>query len=249
MKDLRWLPLAALALTSAFSIAVAGVPGFHGPESKLSAKSEAALKRLESQLQRRFSEVDNIDFGYARIIRPDARMHVGPTTLKYGDPKKSPRRVVLKFPGADAVNLHVRTLMYAENDAEAKAIHDLNQELGGVAIYTYGLFDLGKMEIRAKGPAYLSKTSDAAPKASELTSRVNAVWRSGADTADVLAENGWTLHIRKVKASVAQCITCHRKVYEQGSQLKEAPKAIGDGIGLVVIATRPKAKTDAGTLH
>src|SRR4051812_1350636 len=56
-------------------------------EKARKVKLETAIKTLESQLQRRFHDRDNVTFGMSRVVRAEERFHRGPLAEKIGPPR------------------------------------------------------------------------------------------------------------------------------------------------------------------
>ncbi|MBC8064851.1 MAG: hypothetical protein H7Y17_08480 [Chlorobia bacterium] len=113
-----------------------------------SSKELAAAETLKSELNRRFTDRQNVDFGMSRVVRKDWRMHYGPTMEKSGQwPKEKTRplpngRYEFEVDGVWFKMDERKPLMSAENDSEKQAIDVLKDSGVDVALYTVGQFEL-----------------------------------------------------------------------------------------------------------
>lgn len=236
------------------------------PSLRLDGKTEAALETLHEELQRRFHDRNDVDFGFSRVIRPEARSHMD-TPLMGRDrffgafnAKPNPNELRL-VPAKDGKHAYyevndpevgwtdpqkLRPAMKPENDREKQAIETLRNAKADIAIYTFGLLGQDAVPPRAKGPGYLKQKSAEAPKAESLLKAVQQAWRSGSRDAVVEGPNGWYLMAHRVNANDKTCVSCHahtRQVFTQGRSLPPSERAlykVGDDLGMVIIAVRPR---------
>lgn len=113
-----------------------------------SSKELAAAETLKSELNRRFTDRQNVDFGMSRVIRAGSRMHYGPTMAKTGarlpeQTRPLPNgRYEFNYEGSWFSMDERKPLMTSENDSEKQAIDTLKGSGVDVAIYTVGQFEL-----------------------------------------------------------------------------------------------------------
>lgn len=203
-----------------------------------SSKVLDAKDVLAENLMRRFTDRQNISFGMSRIIRPEDRVHAGPTMNKYEFPKWR------KTSGGEDEYLaggrwmkfeQIKPSMRAENESEREAIQRLTEEKVDVAIYTMGLFHKDKgvtftateatafdepgnyqdeswqssNSLRIKGPAYLSQDAESALASAGMANFGRKAWASGKDTFTGEGKDGWKLFASRVAAPDMSCAKCH----------------------------------------
>jgi hypothetical protein len=121
------------------------VKGFSKPE--LDAKNV-----LKNELERRFTDRQNVEFGMSRVVRVGSRMHYGPTMDKTQRGVKEKTRPLgngryeFEFDGAWYKMDDRKPRMTAENERESRAMKLLRDSKIDVAIYTVGQFELDKGE-------------------------------------------------------------------------------------------------------
>jgi hypothetical protein len=266
------IPLVGLAALSAGFAVNSGMSHPVSEPSKvalrLDAKTEAALETLHQELQRRFHDRDDVEFGFSRIARPKARAHRWAPLMSKGGMMAVPKPdEVRKVPGKEPgwfdyevkdpelgwVNTEkLRPAMRAENAREKEAIDTLYGSKVDVAIYTFGFLGQDAFPPRAKGPGYLGQKSAEAPKAESLLKAVQQAWRSGNADTVVEGPNGWYLMAHRVKADTEACINCHSHPErpltlaasvppsERPKYAKRPLYKIGEDLGMVIIAVRPR---------
>lgn len=123
-----------------------------------------AADTLKTELNRRFTDRQNVDFGMSRVIRAGSRLHFGPTmdktiisTAKVESRKNDKGEVEFFVDGVWVGAADRKPMMSPENDAESRAIKTLKDSGASVAIYTVGQFELDKGE-----PAFASKAVQSA---------------------------------------------------------------------------------------
>ncbi|HJP83967.1 MAG TPA: hypothetical protein VJ835_10730 [Fimbriimonadaceae bacterium] len=112
---------------------------------KFSNRALAAKDMLRDELNRRFTDRQNVDFGMSRVIRNGARMHyIGPTMNRAGMSEKAETRknkdgkYEVLLDGVWIGLNHLKPRMQAENDREANAFLAFGDGKVDVAIYTVG---------------------------------------------------------------------------------------------------------------
>jgi hypothetical protein len=119
---------------------------------KFSNKVLAAKDVLRDELNRRFTDRQNVDFGMSRVVRYGSRGHRGPTMDKItiGDKFKTrpngDGNYDVFFDGVWTGPKERKPRMNAENDRELNAIEAFAKENVDVAIYTVGgfIYDRGE---------------------------------------------------------------------------------------------------------
>ncbi|MGV3617030.1 MAG: hypothetical protein ACO1SV_17015 [Fimbriimonas sp.] len=234
-----------------------------GPNLKLDGRTEAALDTLHEEIQRRFHDRTDVDFGFSRMFRPKARLHNDtPLMGHWGTYQKedSREREVIKdgkpfriyevkdpeMGWTTMMDLRNRPKMLPENDREAQAIGTLLRSEVDVAIYTFGLLGLEEIPVRAKGPGYLSRRAPDGPPASAMVKFAEQAWRTKNDDVILQGPDGWYLMAHRVEADKEDCVKCHahnRPASPQGGIQPPGTRtlyAAGDDLGMVVIAVRPR---------
>jgi hypothetical protein len=224
---------------------------------------EKAMQTLETELLRRFHESNNVDFGMARLIRPNVRLHRGPVMGKRveftnKEIRSNGKSKQFLIDGEWLEPSVVRDVMTPENVNERDAMRAFKQAGIDVAIYTAGVFDDKGIPYRLKGPAYLTKGSVAGP-APEILKAIGATAMAGSE-APAAGPNDWVYRAVRVTANNQLCINCHNfnRFYTAPPEktvsgqtagrpspfvAKELPPAhfkIGDTLGFILIGTRPK---------
>ena len=255
----RPLLVASFGLAVAVGTATVIVTGAPEREStkkatpkKTGNTAAAPIDTLVVQLHRRFSDRQNVDFGYSRMTRPMVRMHLGPVAerndLVY-DAENDEGGFNVRFDSKRvrrnaAGNLEIRTeagtwieygensknQMFPENAAERAAIDTLNRDGREIALYTFGLFDKDGKASRANGPAYLRQLGPKAPDAEKLATVARAAW-----TGRIPTLPGWKLRAETVFADKS-CVNCHNSEFVSAGGGKKV-KA-GDPLGLFLIAEK-----------
>lgn len=234
---------------------------------RLDGKTEAALETLHQELQRRFHDRNDVDFGFSRLVRDGVRMHNRPPLMereRFFGAFKSPQPKNLRLvPASEGVRAHyevndpdlgwtniqkLRPTMKAESEAERQAIETLRTAKADFAIYTFGLIGQEAIPPRAKGPGYLRQKSAEAPAADSLVKYAQQAWRSGSADTIVEGPDGWYLMAHRVKADTDACVSCHAHnspdrtlgLTGQVPPSQEKLYKVGDDLGMVVIAVRPR---------
>lgn len=237
--SLKLYGLVGSALLVASVASVAGMTSPNSPEPpkgklgkhlKIASKEEAAIYSLADEIQRRFHDRNDVDFGFSRVIRPDRRLHVSPFAPKpFG-----------RFQHRPSMPLRAAPVMLAENDAEKQSLDilSLSRKLD-VAIYTFGRFGLEASDLpaRVKGPGYVR--GDAldfgnAPEGIAFVESVRKAWATGAKEVVLSDRNGWHLLAQRVEADGQDCLGCH------GAAGEGNLKNVGDSVGMLVIAVRER---------
>ncbi len=238
---------AAMLITA--SLVAMSAPSDSDHKGTKTQKEELAgsIETLQKQLLRRFSERTNVDFGFSRVSRPQSRMHMGPVMgiratpngFKYVDGKQ----MAPDLSGKLREVTQFRPQMSPENPDETTAINAFLAARRDVGIYTYGLFDEKNAAQRLKGPAVLNQFEGPVPAATEIQEFASRAWRSGTANYHEIV-NGWGLYATKVSAADITCVQCHTSMQDANGV---KPKyAIGDKIGLFVIAVRQPDLPSAG---
>lgn len=219
-----------------------GKGGKHAKQDELAP----SIETLQKQLMRRFTERTNVDFGFSRVVRPNRRIHFGPTM-------EIPRNMTdLKREGGQTLALdssgqwrkldQYRDEMHPENDDEKNAIQAFLTAHRDVGIYTFGRFDGSNKPQRLKGPAVLNQFSGQAPTGASLQDFSTRAWLSGKDAYRETI-NGWDVYATRVAAADQACVNCHQ---QQGNDPNPSNLKAGDPIGMFVIAVR---KPDGPVVH
>jgi hypothetical protein len=167
-----WIMFGVSTGVLAAGIVLAGMTNYRAPApdtsadpvpevaKKFSALVLNAKDDLVSELNRRFTDRQNVDFGMSRVVREGRRLHVTP--LMNITPKHSLRNDSYRkkddgtyealIEGDWVPALQVKPLMVPENDTERGAIAALRHGKVDVAIYTLGQFELDKGEKPAPDP-------------------------------------------------------------------------------------------------
>lgn len=241
-------------------------PSASGSSLRLDSKTEAALDTLHQEIQRRFHDRNEVDFGFSRLIRNGSRLHMFPplmerqrigmapdtpgtptTRMVQGPTPGSPGRFEVNDPElgwTDTKNL--RGAMHAENEREDQAIKALRASNVDVAIYTFGLLGVEGTEPRAKGPGYVSQKGLTGPPAEALASFAKQAWRAGANDVVIEGPKGWYLMAHRVKADARDCVTCHAHTRQAVIRDRALPAGerllykVGEDLGMVIIAVHPR---------
>lgn len=259
-----------VGLTAIAALAAGFASRPHSPEPPKAAfgpNTMAALETLKEQLNRRFTDRQNVDFGMSRVIRPGERLHSGPVAgIVPGRDEFPPNRkrsgnYQVQIDGVWIDQNKVRPSMHAENAAEKQAISVLRDGEVDAAIYTVGQFSYDQGEtpvdpgapvspftywsgksVRAKGPAYLTQKAPIAPAAWQMVDFGRRAWSSGQTDFEAAGPNGWRFFAHRVNASDKSCIACHsaQTVDPHLKYKYPSPEKVGDGIGLFVIALKLK---------
>ncbi len=258
MKLKLLIPLVGFAALGAGFALTAGMT--HAKERlKVDGATQAALDTLHEELQRRFHDRTDVDFGFSRVIRPAHRMHMlAPTmnqSLFISDPKlpRRPEYRIEKDAAGKPITMvndaevgwiettKLKPVMVPETDREKQAIKTLRDGKVDVAIYTFGLLGIDEVPVRAKGPGYLSQKAASAPPAIQMILAAEQAWRTGSEEVVLQGPEGWQLTAHRVKADGEDCVKCHtaHSVIQPGGQ-PIAKYAIGESVGLVVLAVRPR---------
>lgn len=151
-----WLYFGLSAAVLAVSTVLVGMTN-HRSESPeglevakgFSSKELEAKNVLRDELERRFTDRQNVDFGMSRISRGGARLHSGPTMDKQPDDfldgnqwRSRPGGYETLIEGEWISVNKAKPMMTPENNAEKDAIELLKESGVDVAIYTVGQFEL-----------------------------------------------------------------------------------------------------------
>jgi len=221
------------------------------PKSRSSNSAVAKIQQdLAVQLQRRFHDPNNLDFGYGRMYVPGGRLHASilqnrnapKEILEQYDRKQE--REYEQHPGqiltedlhwVDASKERTYELLAAENPTEQSIIDNAKKQKLQIAVYTAGRLSKGQF-MRVKGPAFVQS-----PTTNSLSDLQVAAWASKASTMDAKnfsgTAEGWHLYAERVFATESRCIGCHRDLAGQNTQSPDLIKQ-GDSIGLFLIAVR-----------
>lgn len=277
MVSLSRLILPVLGL-AALGGGLASTRGFVRPSSdasngalRLDSKTEAALETLHQEMQRRFHDRNEVDFGFSRLVRNNVRSHNAPPLMAknnypfLSDGKGQANYRVLQATDGSRRSYYeindpelgwtkltdLRPQMKAENEREKQAIDALWNAKADVAIYTFGLLGQDGMAPRAKGPGYLRQKTAQAPAAETLLKYARQAWRAGGDHVVVEGPDGWYLVAHRVEADHEACVKCHAHSTSVPGTVQMGPRSIpgqvqkalyrvGDDLGMVVIAVRPR---------
>lgn len=209
----------------------------------------AAIDGLNVELQRRFHDRNNIDFGMSRIVRTGSRMHEGPTMDRLTR-RMSDGSMYRKAAVGDGYEVkddetgewvpqdQYKQRMHWENDAEKAAIGKFDALGLEVSIYTFGLMTAGDdSQKRARGPAYLHQRGDVAPPAASLLDLAKKAFATGKDLNEFAAVSGWRFYARRVVADDQSCLNCHNSMANELDPSGKAMKRykIGDTIGVLLL--------------
>lgn len=216
---------------------------------------EDARQELAEQLQRRFYNRKELEFGYDRVVRPNARLHFGPAANRSETEaqERASQAIYEKHRGKDGWvgadrKWHTgryREMFIAENSKEAHAVSRL-MDGPQTVIYTAGLFDPSHEPQRLKGPAYLSYEGVPARNLDEpraLGGELSRTWLTRVAkqlwTRKSVTSNGWRFVAHKIIADGPDCVKCHNdgEQYYDGVGKPKRMK-VGDPIGLILIASR-----------
>lgn len=245
------LGIGILAL-SAGIVSATNKSGGDKPEKTAKSKQAdwlAAIESLNIELQRRFHDRNNIDFGMSRIVRTGSRMHSGPTMDKLTR-AMSDGSMFRQIAGTNDYEVKddetgewvpqrdVKQRMHWENDSEKAAIMKFDALGTDVSIYTFGLMSAGDdSEKRARGPAYLHQRSEAAPTSASLLDLAKKAYTAGKNLNDFAAQAGWRFYARRVVADDQSCINCHNSMAGE-TVSGHAKYKLGDTIGVLLIGIR-----------
>jgi hypothetical protein len=116
-------------------------------KSGLPGKTLAAEEILKSELNRRFTDRQNVDFGMSRVIRDGTRLHMGPTMertmIRTDRPQSRPTangRYETLIDGTWVSMDQLKPLLHPENDQEKAAVQTFKDQKVDVALYTVGGF-------------------------------------------------------------------------------------------------------------
>jgi hypothetical protein len=265
-------PLAGLV---ALGLGVATTPGIVSREDrtlsaekgrlKLDGKTEAALDTLQAELQRRFHDRKDIDFGFGRVVRMNFRTHYLPPLmerLKPGNTREMRHAKRTASPPASGYEVRhpevgwidpqkLLPQMIAETDREAEAIGTLMKSKAEVAIYTFGHLGHETPSVRAKGPGYIRQKTSRGPDAEDLAKAAQRAWSTNESEAVVEGPAGWQLRCYRVVADHESCVPCHVQaevpprfpLRAADKTVEKARGKVGTPIGLLVIAVRPRRGT------
>jgi len=246
---LSWAGIAASAVAaSAFALR---------PPVKISdpvPTGDAATTQLQRdfalQLQRRVHDPKNLEFGFSRVYKPGAPLHISvlqnrslsQDQLQLMERKRDneqhlhPGMVLNSQLEWVKPNKMVYVESFApENGQERYLVKEANRQKLEVSVYTAGAYVQNQF-LRVKGPAYLQKpTSNPIPE-----SRIGE-WaaRQYSNPAKSFSGeiSGWKVYAERVFGTEDRCISCHNQSLRESGKAVSALKE-GDSIGLVVIATR-----------
>lgn len=245
----------ALALSATIvAVAVTALPYAKWSGNPKSRSSNSAVAKIQEdlavQLQRRFHDPNNLDFGYGRMYVPGGRLHASILQNRNASKEileqydRTQEREYEQHPGqvltedlhwVDASKERTYELLAAENSTERSIIANTKKQKLQIAIYTAGHLKNGQFE-RVKGPAFVQS-----PTTETLTDRKVADWASKAYGTDAKSysgtADGWHLYAERVFATESRCISCHQELERQNTKSPIDLKK-GDSLGLVVIAVR-----------
>ncbi len=245
----------ALALSATIvAVAVSVAPYAKWSGNPLSRSSNSAVAKVQqdlaNQLQRRFHDPNNVDFGYGRMYVAGGRLHASilqnrnaslEVMQKYDrkqerEYKQHPAKVLTDdLVWVDADKEQTYELLGAENQTEESIIANAKKLKLQIAVYTAGQLSKGKFD-RVKGPAFVQS-----PTTTALTDHQVADWASKAYANDAKSYSGtvdgWNLYAERVFANETRCIACHRAI-EQAANPSATKLKQGDSLGLFVIAVR-----------
>ena len=225
---------------------------------KMLVKTADPVDTIVAQLHRRFTDTRDVDFGFSRISRPKARMHLGPimvkndllwldweedeATEKMKDKSGYDSRLIRKKNDAYELKAEdgtwiawddAKEQMRPENPTETQAIQSLLKAKREIAIYTFGAFDGGRAE-RTRGPAYLRQKGPEAPESEKIKAVAETAWKGG-----VAELPGFRVRAEKVFAQ-ASCVKCHNEMEMDEATGRPFSKKYkkGDALGLILIAEK-----------
>lgn len=239
-------------------------------KSGLPSKTLAAENVLKNELNRRFTDRQNVDFGMSRVIRDGTRLHMGPTMdrtmIRTERPQTRPlangRYETLIDGNWVSMDL-LKPLLHAENDQEKAAIQAFKDQKVDVALYTVGGFG-GDDGSKIMGPHDSEKNPN--PNWQDFSFRtltgVRAKGPAYLQQASAMAPRAWEVVEagRKAWRSGKSDMTLQGKDgWQYFAHRVEAPDAscarchgvggplaqnaklkAGDPVGVFIIAIRPK---------
>lgn len=244
-----------LTLSAAIvTVAVTALPHARWVDKPESRGANAVVAKVQqdlaSQLQRRFHDPNNLDFGYSRMYLPGGRLHASVLQNRNGSKEileqydRKQEQEHAQHPGqvlteglqwVDAGQERSYELLAAENPTEQSIIDKAKKQKLQIAVYTAGRLSKGQF-MRVKGPAFVQS-----PTTNTLTNLQVAAWASKAYSTDARnysgTADGWHLYAERVFATESRCIGCHRELAGQNTQSPDLIKQ-GDSLGLVLIAVR-----------
>lgn len=250
----RSMLLVLAGIAAAVSVAATVIPRIHVSysDAKSSPKSpELKLQRgFAAQLQRRFHDPKNVDFGFGRVYTPGARMHF--TVLQNRNLTEAQQQLMerkraneqSKHPG-QILNASLEWVkptkrMYVEsftpeNSQERLLVIAAHQQKLEVSFYTAGRFEQTKF-LRLKGPAYVQE-----PNSKPLTESQIGEWASSEYAKNAASYSGdlagWKVYAERVFGTNEKCINCHNMSLSATGKTTKLLKK-GDAIGLVVVAVK-----------
>jgi hypothetical protein len=216
----------------------------------------AALDTLEQQLQRRFHDRNNVEFGFDRVVRIGYRQH-GEITADIAtdddenvyrdDGTVAPQRMSGEeyeyemSPGRWVAGENLHDTMHVENAQEKSAFAALSNR--DIAIYTAGMFDpkTGESQ-RLNGPAYVRQETAEAPDSDNLADVAKQGWASPGSKSE-FTKNGWIFRVVKVKADDKSCVSCHREQDQSeadDSKRKLPAYKVGSPVGVFILGLKAK---------
>ncbi len=257
------LGLGIAGIVVGMSAPSAGISSYKG----FSSRTMTAMNGLKDELTRRFTDRQNISFGMERVIRPDARLHEGPTADRYPRFEEGKNIRHTKNGGYEMLvegkwipSQEIKPRMSPENEREQSAMDGFDREKVSAAIYTVGQFayDKGSKpapvtpqnnranfvfggydDIRAKGPAYIHQDSVKAPDAYAVVDFARTAWRTGKVDFDGAGPDGWHFFAHRISAPDNSCLRCHGDAGDQKIRYESsAVRKVGDPVGMFVIALK-----------
>jgi len=152
-------------------------------KSGLPGKTLAAEEILKSELNRRFTDRQNVDFGMSRVIRDGTRLHMGPTMdrtmIRTERPQSRPTangRYETLIDGTWVSMDQLKPLLHPENDQEKAAVQTFKDQKVDVALYTAGGFG-GDDGSKITGPVVNIRTPIRTGKALPLPQNLGSARR------------------------------------------------------------------------
>ena len=251
----RSMLLVLAGVAAAVSVAATVIPRIHVSGSDAKSSPESPTLKLQrgfaEQLQRRFHDPNNVDFGFGRVYRPGARMHF--SVIQNRNLTEAQQQLIdrkraneqSKHPG-EVLNSNLQwtkpTEIYVESfkpedRQERFLVTDANRQKLEVSFYTAGRFEQSKF-LRLKGPAYVQQ-----PASKPLTESQIGEWASSQYAQNATSYSGdlagWKVYAERVFGTDEKCINCHNMSLSAAGKSAKLLKK-GDPIGLVVVAVRSR---------
>lgn len=183
----------------------------------------SALSTIEAEIERRFHDRENVNFGYGRMVS-EGRYHMGPVAafvppVTDREPESLPSAVewrtkdgIQEFLSEDGVwrpyEGNTRDAFVSETEADAKALATLAAEGEEVVFYTVSRPLAGPLRIN--GPAFIRERGENAPNVDQaVVKKMADRVVTGRDPGDL---DGWSMTAVPLLADGADCVRCHNRM-------------------------------------